>query len=204
MKNIAYTLAAIACIGLIIYGVAARKQVQLATENAEVGQSTEVSKPGDIATTAPAIIGQVANRYRPDAPEPVAGTKLTAAEQAERDFLVTPELLAKLYLIDRFKPGICFGAPIAVPQSAVSSLVNSNPPQSDYLKRRYGLSTDMELYNKIKQIQGVTLAETASSRYDFSFVDGQCRNVTLYKGVVTVAGGSASASVSSQESHTYQ
>lgn len=205
MKNIIYTVIIIACVGLIYVGLT-RKNTPPAAQNtvATTGSeavSTDTVKPTNSSTAAVAI-GQNVEHFRPDAATPTSAA--TPAQSAERNFQLTPDLLAKMYLIDKYKPGTCFGLPAPVPQIAITNLVASNPPLSSYLRQKYGLKTDLEVYNKYKQLQGVTLTETASSKYNFAFTDGQCQTEVHYEGVVTVSNNNVSATVLSQDSYTYQ
>jgi len=209
MKNIIYFAIIIACVGLIYFGFTHKTEPQTTQAPAGSGQAVSPNTASNpIATPTPAAIGQVAQHFRPDTAAPAAtegsGSSPTSAQTAEKNFQLTPDLIAKMYLIDTYKPGTCFGAPVAAPQIAVTNLVAANPPLSNFLKVKYSLKTDLEIYNKLKQLQGVTLTETASSKYNFAFMDGQCQNVTYYEGTVTVSGGTANALVTSQTSHTYQ
>lgn len=206
MKNWLYGIVVVICVAMIYVGITkegnqASDQV-LPPKNGLESAGSQVKT----ATTAPVTVGQVAQRFRPDV-APVAEadkSQLSPAETAERDFQLTPALIAKMYLIDKYKFGICYGAPASVPQAAITSLVNSNPPLSNFLKQKYSLQTDLEIYNKQKQLQAITLAETSSSKFNFSFTDGQCQNTTYYQGVIQVSGVTVSETNTTQASHTYQ
>lgn len=193
--------------GLIYFGLTKKPDAQIAKLPAPTGNQsgTADGQNSATATTAPVAIGQTAQHFRPDA-TPVApsdSSQLSATETAERNFQLTPVLIAKMYLIDKYKFGICYGAPIAVPQSAIDMLVTSNPPLVSFLTQKYNLQTDLEKYNKMKQLQAITLVETASSRFDFTFIDGQCRNTISYRGIVQVTGEAVAEFGTSQTSHTY-
>ncbi|MFA6526478.1 MAG: hypothetical protein WCT26_03665 [Candidatus Buchananbacteria bacterium] len=208
MKNAVYILIILACVGTIAFGLLRGNKPQADIKDISAGHDQgSGSAVKTAASSAPVAIGQVAQHFRPDTAAPADasdGTIVSAADTAERNFQITSELLAKMYLIDTYKPGTCFGAPSAPPQIAIDNLVADNPPLSNFLKQKYRLETDLEIYNKRMELQGITLKEIASSKYNFTFIDGQCQNVTYYEGTVTVSGSSVSAEISKQESHTYQ
>lgn len=203
MKNAIYFAIVAVCVGLIIFGLM-RKDDSQNNQIAVTAEQTATAEP-QTASSAPAAIGQNVEHFRPDtASVAESGSSSTEAEIAERNFQLTPDLIAKMYLVDAYKPGICYGAPLAIPQVAIEGMIANNPTLSEYLKKKYNLKTDLEIYNKIKQMNGISLTETASSKFNFTFMDGQCQNVTYYEGVVTVSGSSISAIVTNQTSHTYQ
>lgn len=207
MKNWPYIIVIAVCLGLIYFGLAKKPDAQIAKQMELGNQSgTAVGQASKTATTVPVAIGQVAQHFRPDASTDASSdqSKSSAADTAERNFQLTPVLIAKMYLIDKYKFGICYGAPVAVPQSAIDILVSSNPPLVSFLTQKYNLQTDLEKYNKMKQLQAVTLVETASSKFNFTFLDGQCQNTIYYQGTVQVSGEAVSESGTTQESHTYK
>ncbi|MFA5020648.1 MAG: hypothetical protein WC517_01135 [Patescibacteria group bacterium] len=205
MKNFIYIIVIIACLGLIVFGLV-KKEKPAGDLTVPAAVSTNAI-PGAVqkttATSAPTAIGQNVQHFRPDTITSSGDEPADAAQAAERNFQITPELLAKMHLIDKYNPGICYGAPVAVPQSAIDMLVSSNPPLVAFLKQKYDLTSDLEVYNKMKQLQAVSLVETASSKFNFTFMDGQCRNVVYYEGTVQVAGSTVTATVANQTSHTY-
>jgi len=207
MKNWLYIIVIAACLGMIYFGLAKKPDIQTVKQADSANQSgTAAGQASKTATTAPVAIGQVAQHYRPDAAPIASGdqSQLSATESAERNFQLKPVLIAKLYLIDKYKFGICYGAPVAVPQSAIDMLVSSNPPLVSFLTQKYNLQTDLDRYNKMKQLQAITLVETASSKYNFTFLDGQCQNTIYYQGTVQVSGEAVTESGTTQESHTYK
>lgn len=119
---------------------------------------------------------------------------------AERGFVITQELLVKLHLIDKFNPGICYGMPGPIPEEAISGMINNNPILAKFLKDKYVLTTDLDVYNKIKQINGIDLRKLAGGKYKFSFMDGQCCTLTGYAGNVNVVGNDITDEVTDQES----
>lgn len=208
MKNLFYFVIIIICVGLIYVGLTRKAEPQQAQVGATAVQQpqTGVSVPSMSGQkAAPVAIGQVVQRFRPDTAAPLPGSN--SAEQiptAEQSFRATPDLQAKMYLVDAYKPGTCYGAPAAVSQAAVANLISANPPLSNYLKTKYGLATDLEIYNKLKQLQGITLTETASSKFIFTFIDGQCQTVVYYEGAVEVSVNEVNALVAKQTSQTFR
>lgn len=218
MKNLIYIILVAGCLGLIAYGLAQKNQPQTEVPAAEnqaavetptavvQNNNTGASAVAPAASSAGVIsstpLSVATKHYRPDQAV-VSATAETATVDAERNFIITPEIIAKKHLVDKYKIGICFGQAITVPDSAIKSLVSANPSFSNYLRQAYGLTTDLEVYNKIKQFQTITLKEQASSVYAFNFSDGQCQTVIYYAGTVTVSGSAATDIVTTQQSHTY-
>lgn len=119
-----------------------------------------------------------------------------------QDFLVTPQLLVKIYLVDKYGPGTCYGLPSAVPESAIESMLVRNPGLAQFLRNRYKLDTDLAVYNKIKEFNGITLTELSGGKYKFSFTDGQCCTLTYYEGIITIIGQNISETITNQDSKT--
>jgi len=202
MRNAVYLTLIIVCAGLIIFGLT-RNQVPQSNQDstqASLGQPAGLAPATSSvqSVSSSAAIGQNAAHFRPDTANQSGNAADSSAATAERNFIVTPDLLAKMYLVDKYKPGVCFGAPAAVPQTEISGLISANPPLTEYLQQKYGLNADLEIYRKLKQLQDVALVETASSKFNFAFRDGQCQDITYYEGIVAVSGSSVTATVTTQ------
>jgi hypothetical protein len=167
-----------------------------------INQSLATVPASDSSAPAPAEV----KRYYPDQSlaQALAGSSGSASVPVESKFVITPQLIAKMHLVDKYKPGICYGSAITVPEVAIQSMIADNKGLAEFLRQKYSLKTDLEVYNKIKQLNGIMLTETASSKYDFRFMDGQCCTETLYLGTVQVSGSTATDIVTSQESHSEQ
>jgi len=185
--------------------MAETSEVTINPENLS-GTATTIPAVADSATVA---IKQEMKKYYPDSSPANSdagsseGSTGSSAVSAEQNFQITASLLAKMHLADKYKLGICYGSPSVPPQSAIDSVKNLNEPLWQFVKQQYGLTTDLEVYNKIKQLQGVSLTETQSGVFNFSFMDGQCQTVRYYEGTVKVIGTAVTDTVTSQESHTY-
>ncbi|MFA5125125.1 MAG: hypothetical protein WC473_04900 [Patescibacteria group bacterium] len=224
MKNIVTLTIIFLCVLMIGFGVYQKfKPTDLTV--AGTGQQPVATTPAS-AVTAPAVgspaINQpvaTASALDPGAPTPaevkryypdqsltqtLAGSSGSASAPADSKFVITPQLIAKMHLVDKYKPGICYGSAITIPEVAIQSMITDNKSLAEFLRQKYSLKTDLEVYNKIKQLNGVMLTETASSKYDFRFMDGQCCTETLYLGTVQVSGSTATDIITSQESHTEQ
>jgi hypothetical protein len=116
-----------------------------------------------------------------------------------RDFVVTQDLQLQMYLVDKYKPGICYGDPGPIPDEAVSGMIARNPDLSKYLKLRYKLASNLDIYTKIKQLNGVSLKMISGGNYGFDFMDGQCCNMTYYAGTVKITGQVMSDQLNTQE-----
>lgn len=174
-------------------------------ENVSLGLGN--SNDNQLIAAAPAAGKKEVKRFYPDSGSGSTGSDVTPGSSGivsdpERSFNITPELIAKMHLIDKYNPGICFGMPGPVPQSAIDSLINGNKPLSDFVKQKYNLSSDLEIYNKLKQFQNVQLTVISSSNYNFQFMDGQCCTMTFYQGVIEVSGDKATETIENKETKT--
>lgn len=221
MKNILTLIIVVACVGLIYFGLTQKNQEPKPIPVVNNQTSPEAPTPTQNTTDNQALtqpdaqpvivigsttpIKQTMKKYYPDSQPAVSGAKSTGsiAVSAEQDFQITSSLMAKMHLVDKYKPGICFGTPVTPPQSAISSMKSSNEPLWQFIKGHYGLSSELEIYNKIKQLQGAWLTETASGIFNFRFMDGQCQSVTYYEGIVKVVGSTVTETITSQADHTY-
>jgi len=112
-----------------------------------------------------------------------------------RNFTVTQELEIKFYLVDKYNPGICYGTPSPVTDESVSGMIVRNPELSQLLRSKYNLISDLAVYNKIKQLNGVLLTEIKGGNYQFNFIDGQCCVLKAYEGEVNIVGKTISDEV---------
>ena len=172
-------------------------------ENASLG--LDKSNENQLIAAAPAAGKKEVKRFYPDSGSvptgETSGSSGTVSDP-ERSFNITPELIAKMHLVDKYNPGVCFGMPGPVPQSAIDSLINGNKALSDFVKQKYNLSSDLEIYNKLKQFQNVQLTVISSSKYKFKFMDGQCCTMTYYQGVIEVSGDKAIETIENKETKT--
>lgn len=172
-------------------------------ENASLG--LDKSNENQLIAAAPAAGKKEVKRFYPDSGSvptgETSGSSGTVSD-LERSFNITPELIAKMHLVDKYNPGVCFGMPGPVPQSAIDSLINGNKALSDFVKQKYNLSSDLEIYNKLKQFQNVQLTVISSSKYKFKFMDGQCCTMTFYQGIVEVSGDKAIETIENKETKT--
>jgi len=180
---------------------------QIPATNTAEAQSPLDTKIVNPLKAEDATVKKGLKRFYPDAgatvgtPETNVPTGSTASDP-EKSFIITPELIAKLYLADKYKPGVCFGLPTPVAEESIRFVVDGNIGLASFLKQKYKLTTDLEIYNKIKQLNDVQLTKTASGRYDFQFMDGQCCTLNFYQGWVEVSGETATDTVTNQESKT--
>jgi len=175
------------------------------TDNNQINQLlvTTTTKATDTLVTTTLTLNQPPNnllvatsnnkreikRFYPDSGSTNSTNKKPATlDEQEKSFTITPELLAKMHLIEKYNPGVCFGIPSPVPQSGIDYLINNNKTLADFVRQRYHLASDLEVYNKLKQFQDIQLTMIASSKYKFQFMDGQCCTLTFYQGTIEVKG----------------
>ncbi len=127
-------------------------------------------------------------------------SKLPAeADSDKRDFVVNQELKVKLYLVEKYDPGICYGMPGPVPEEAISGMIDRQPELAEFLAVNYDLKSDLEIYNRIKQLNGVRLTEISGGKYQFNFTDGQCCTLTIYQGEAVIIADTVSDKITSRE-----
>ncbi len=194
MKNLVSILVIITCLALIIIGLSS-KNIWVKSNETSANRVTDSTSNVKAETSSPvtqrAVISSQLAKYYPDD----GAVAVDSASQADQNFMLTPRLLAQLDLIDKYKPGICFGTPVAPTQLMVVNALDVNPSLTKYLKQHYNLMSDLDVYNKLIQLQNVSLIETQSSNFDFSFEDGECSNVIVYQGTISVADNQVSVKV---------
>ncbi len=132
-------------------------------------------------------------------PQTAIINKPAAAPNPAKDFVITQDLTLKLYLVDKYNPGTCYGLPGPVPDVAVKGLVSNNPELAQFVKYKYKLNSDLDIYNKIKQLNGISLSKIAGGKYQFNFTNGQCCVLTAYEGEATIINQTISDLITRQE-----
>jgi len=211
MKNIFFLVAVVLCLALAIFGIWQKQNNNSVLSDGLVNEAKEqqfnntdnLSNPiKNIDKASDAVTEATDKKYYPS--DASVDSTSIGYDNSARNFQITPALLVKMHLADTYNPGICFGEPTAVPQSAITSMLSSQKELAEFLRQHYKLSGDLEVYNKIKQFQGFDLRETASSRFDFIFKDGQCYYYEYYRGQAEVSGNEIKVKILEQESHNYQ
>ncbi|HNW09404.1 MAG TPA: hypothetical protein PLX67_03250 [bacterium] len=131
-----------------------------------------------------AAVGQVEKFY----PDSSAIANPPIHKEATRNFVVTEELMVKIYLVDKYEPGICYGTPSPVEPEAIRGIIDRNFELAEFLKNKYSLPTELAIYEKIKQLGAIQLADLAGGKYKFNFLDGQCCFLKAYEGEVMIIG----------------
>lgn len=198
------------CLSFVVFGIWQKqnndsKVIANQTENQNndvkndnISDSKNIVKNIDKASDAVTSVND--KKYYPDD----VNNNVVSADDSARNFQITPALLVKMHLADTYNPGICFGDPTAVPQSAINSMMSSQKDLAEFLRQQYNLNSDLEVYNKIKQFQGFDLREVGSSKFDFIFKDGQCYYYEYYRGQAEVIGTKVEIKILEQSSHNYQ
>lgn len=125
--------------------------------------------------------------------------KKPATATPEEQFVVTQELEVKFYLVDKYDPGICYGNPAPVSDTAINNMINSNPGLSNLIKGKYGYTDNEDVYNKIKQLNGIRLTELVGGKYLFNMTDGQCCSLKAIEGEVSAIGRTITDEIIRQE-----
>jgi hypothetical protein len=152
--------------------------------------STEVNIPDDSMT----------KKFYPDALTVKKPVSINSFGDSSDSFVITQELQVKLFLVDRYNPGTCYGIPGPVPAVAIASMISKNLGLVKFLRQQYSLPADFDVYSKIKQINGINLTEVAGGNYEFKFIDGQCCTLNVVGGTIQIIGQSIDHQVTNQES----
>ncbi len=209
MKNIIFIIIVCLCLFFVVFGIWQKQNSSSKTNNTATNQTGNQDNNIDDSKNimnnidkASDVVAEVNNKkYYPD---DINKNDAVSVDDSSRDFQITSALLVKMHLADTYNPGICFGEPTAVPQSAISSMMSSQKDLAEFLRQQYKLSSDLEVYNKIKQFQGFDLREVGSSKFDFIFKDGQCYYYEYYRGQAEVVGTKVEVKILEQSSHNYQ
>ncbi len=176
---------------------------QVPTSTASVTSSLETNKDvvklRDVPIVQSTTVKTVKHFY-PNSPS--VSKPVENVSNSSHDFVVTQDLQVELYLIDKYKPGTCYGMPSPVPQESIDGMIVRNPDLTQFLKNRYNLTSGLEIYNKMKQIGAINLSLISGGNYNFEFHDGQCCTQTEYQGQVNVVGQTISDKLEVQESKT--
>lgn len=116
--------------------------------------------------------------YYPDAGLPTADSGAIV--------VLTDKLKMKLYLIEKYKPAICFGEPAAVSSEDIASYLQKNAAMAQFVGDYYKTESELEIYSKLQQINGINLTRGQEGKYLYRFVDGQCCDLTIYEGEINI------------------
>ena len=180
------------------FSSSATKQDDSSQPAGQAAEPSGISAEPD-ATTATSSNAEK-NAVKKFYPESSTATAEKESESPERNFVVTQELQAKIHLVDKYNPGICYGIPAPVPASAVAGMIERNPELAQFLRDRYSLPSDLAVYEKIKQLNGIMFETLSSGKYKFNFTDGQCCFLKAYEGEVTIIGQTVSDEIIRTES----
>lgn len=185
-------LAVILLAGCTLSSVADNNQASQASPSMVDKDDSNDSSPAkgenlSASSSSETFLGQVPKFY----PEP----SMPFDRQSERDFVITQELQIRIHLADKYNPGTCYGMPGPVPDKMVNSLIAENKSLADFLRDRYRLGSDLDVYEKIRQIKAIKLELIFGGKYRFNFTDGQCCFLKMYEGEVTIIGKTISDQV---------
>jgi len=95
------------------------------------------------------------------------------------------EMKIRLYLVEKYNPGNCFGMPGPPPpnQRKISSELLSK------IKRLVPEKSDIECEKLIQKMQRIGLEKIDAGKYYFEFKDGKCCNIIYYKGNIEIFNG---------------
>lgn len=109
------------------------------------------------------------------------------------------ELNFKLFLVEKYRPGNCYGMPDPDP------FYYKNSDKDTLLQRIKSLlpgRDDSEYMLLTQMTRGIKLQKTGNGAYEFEFSDGQCCTVYHYKGVVEMKAGIIEDNVIEKTSET--
>lgn len=133
-------------------------------------------------------------------PEPLASQVDEVKKKTATPESPMPEnLQIKGYLVEKYNPGICYGMPAPVREEDINGMISRNQAFAEYVKNRYKLKTNLEVYMKIKQYFGIQLKSISGGKFQYNFVDGQCCTLKAFEGQIENLGGKISENLTNQE-----
>jgi len=93
----------------------------------------------------------------------------------------------RLYLVQEYKPGNCFGMPTVDPPPRTQKKIDSTT--FHWVKQVLVGKSDPECESAIRAMTRIILRKTAPGRYNFEFRDGRCCTITHYKGKLRIQKG---------------
>lgn len=103
-------------------------------------------------------------------------------QDQDRNFFVSEALRIKLYLIDKYDPGICQGKPKSLETGEISDTIGADQTLSKFIKQYYGLESDLDIYQVLIQLNRISLQTLPLSKYHYKFTDGQCCQQIMMEG----------------------
>ncbi len=91
-------------------------------------------------------------------------------------------LVLKAYLVEKYNPGFCFGMP-SIEYGSPSTAIEAYPRTANFVKERFGISYEYNVYTKMRQICSIKLTESGSV-YEFVFTDGKCCTISTIEGII--------------------
>ncbi|MFA5029244.1 MAG: hypothetical protein WC518_00655 [Patescibacteria group bacterium] len=172
------------------------------TKNSNQQLNREIDAPSNININTNINTNTTVKKFYPDAGLAKSGqtTNQDSQNQSKKNFIITQELQVKFYLVDKYNPGTCYGLPGPVPAEAIAGMIGRNPELAELVRSKYNLTADLDVYNKIKQLNGIQLEKLAGGKYQFDFTDGQCCILKAYEGEVTIVGQTISDTITKQDS----
>ncbi|MFA6048444.1 MAG: hypothetical protein WC792_00660 [Candidatus Micrarchaeia archaeon] len=133
--------------------------------------------------------GQVPEGLQENAPVVSA---VPTASPAPAPFYPSLEFEAKVFLVKKYGPSVCFGKPAVPSDSDVEAFLSTYPPDAvREVKRRFGAATDFQAWERITQIGQVWLLRDSVNSFSYRVEDGQCCSVAQRYGKLSIGDGFA-------------
>ena len=169
----------------IIIGCQGQTPGRLAGLLEDIGNSPTVSTTSSTATgqeaktvSMPAPAVDSAANFYPDAGLPAASSNT--------EIVLTDKLKMKLYLVEKYKPGLCFGEPAGVMREDIALYLRENAPMAQFVREYYKIDSELEIYLRVQQIEGINLTRGQNGKYLYRLVDGQCCDLATYEGEINI------------------
>ncbi len=102
------------------------------------------------------------------APSPTPGAR----------FAATPEFEARVFLVKKYTPSICFGTPKNPSETDLAEFLSKRPGgEVDAVKMLFGAASDFQAFERLTQLDQVVLQRTSYSSFLYQIDDGQCCSV---------------------------
>lgn len=172
----------------------------MTVQNSAVDASTPNPASTTVATNTPTASD--AKKVQKFYPEPLVSQgdpSISAVAKNNSSDPMPDNLEIKIYLVDKYNPGTCYGMPTPVPEEAISGMIARNQSLANLVRTKYKLKSNLDIYLKIKQIFGIQLAPISGGKYKYDFTDGQCCSLKYYSGEIQNIGGKILDSVTDQQ-----
>lgn len=197
MKKIIF-IASLLCL-IILTGCTA-KNSSFYDEEQDANEVTTATSPKNNLTEEVASVNnnlpeeQELKKYYPES----LGSQV-AQKNATTQSRMPENLQIRAYLVDKYNPGICYGMPWPIKDEDINNIITINESFAKYIKDKYKLKSDLEIYMKMKQYLAIKLIPASGGKFQYNIIDGQCCTSKLYDGTIENLAGRITENLLNQD-----